>query len=342
MNLKELSEILGLSQTTISRALNGYPEVSEATRRRVEQAARDHNYFPNTRAQALATGRSMAIGHVIAVSTQHEMLNPVFTDFIAGAGEVYASQGYEMVISIVDDAQHLQAYRTIKARGQVDGLIVHTPQPNDPRLHLLRDIGIPHLVHGRVTDFDGPYSWLDINNRSAFRRATDLLLDLGHSRIALLNGLETMDFAIRRRDGYRDALQARGITPDPELMWTGQMTEAYGHDTAMRLLDMPRPPTAILASSMVSAVGVRRAVEARGLTVGRDLSIVTHDDDISYLRNSGAEPFFTATRSSVRQAGRRSAELLIGLVADPGQTVAQELWEVDLVMGSSTGPAPTR
>ena len=87
MNLKELARTLGLSQTTVSRALNGYPEVAEATRRRVLRAAREHNYLPNARAKGLATGRAMAVGHVIPVSSRHEIVNPIFADFIAGAGE---------------------------------------------------------------------------------------------------------------------------------------------------------------------------------------------------------------------------------------------------------------
>ena len=85
MNLKMLAAHLGLSQTTVSRALNGYPEVSEATRQRVVEAAQRLNYAPNQRAKGLATGRAMAIGHVIPVSKQHEMMNPVFGDFVAGA-----------------------------------------------------------------------------------------------------------------------------------------------------------------------------------------------------------------------------------------------------------------
>lgn len=339
MNLKELSEVLGLSQTTVSRALNGYPEVKEATRRRVLQAAKDNHYHPNTRAQALATGRSKTIGHVIASSTQHEMLNPVFTDFIAGAGEIYSRHGYDMMISIVDDAQHLEAYRSIKARGTVDGLVLHTPKPNDQRLHLLQDIDLPFVVHGRATGFDGPYSYVDINNRRAFRRATEFLLDLGHRRIALLNGLEAMDFAMRRREGYVDAMTARGVDIDPDLMRSGQMTEAYGHDAALDLLDLPAPPTAMIASSMVSAIGVRRAAESRGIKIGQDLSIVTHDDEISYIGGGGAEPIFTATRSSVRAAGRKTAETVIGLINDPGRGTVQELLEAELVLGSSTGPA---
>ena len=101
MNLKELSRELGLSPTTVSRALNGYPEVSEATRRRVVEAAGRLNYRPNMRARSLATGRAMAIGHVIPLSSRHEMMNPIFADFIAGAGEIYARNGYDMLLSIV-------------------------------------------------------------------------------------------------------------------------------------------------------------------------------------------------------------------------------------------------
>ena len=91
MNLKDLAHRLNLSPTTVSRALNGYPEVNEATRERVMAAAKEHNYHPNSRAIRLATGRAMAVGHVIAIANRHEIVNPVFADFIAGAGETTAA-----------------------------------------------------------------------------------------------------------------------------------------------------------------------------------------------------------------------------------------------------------
>jgi len=93
MNLKELAESLGLSQTTVSRALNGYPEVRESTRARVLAAARAADYTPNARARRLATGRAMTIGHVLPLSGKQELVNPIFGDFIVGAGEVYAREG---------------------------------------------------------------------------------------------------------------------------------------------------------------------------------------------------------------------------------------------------------
>lgn len=340
MNLKELAAKLGLSPTTVSRALNGYPEVNESTRERVMAAAKRHNYRPNTRAIRLATGRAFAIGHVIPLATRHEIVNPIFADFIAGAGETYSRNGYDMVLSVVPDENEEDAYRDLKARGSVDGMILHAPLMNDPRIALLHDVGLPFVVHGRATGADLPYSWVDVNNRRAFLRATEFLLDLGHSRIGLVNGLEHMDFAIRRRTGYTEALAARGITPDPALMSSDEMTEVAGYRAAGRMLDQADPPTALLAASMISGMGVRRALEERGMEMGRDISIIIHDDDLSYMKNGEDVPIFTATRSSVREAGRLAAEMLLGLVAEPTMGPQTRMLEAELIIGQSTGPAP--
>ncbi|MCP3971422.1 MAG: LacI family DNA-binding transcriptional regulator [Rhodobacteraceae bacterium] len=340
MNLKELSQILGLSQTTVSRALNGYPEVAEATRQRVRKAAKTHNYRPNARAKGLATGRAMAVGHVIPVSSSHEMVNPVFADFIAGASEIYLRHGYDMVLSAVADNREEHAYREFAAKGSVDGIIVHGPRIADARIGLLSEVGLPFVVHGRASDETGDYNWVDVNNRRAFQRATEFLVDLGHRRIALINGLEVMDFAARRRDGYQQGLAARGLAADPLLIHSDEMTEAYGHDTARALLAGDTAPTAFLCSSIIAALGIRRAIEEAGLHMGRDVSVITHDDELSYLRNGSDVPTFTATRSSVRQAGRLCAERLIETIADPDQPPHHHLLEAELTVGLSTGPAP--
>ena len=340
MNLKQLSESLGLSQTTVSRALNGYPEVSEATRNRVKLAAEQFNYRPSTRAKGLATGQALAIGHVIPVSNKHEMVNPIFGDFIAGAGETYARNGYEMILSIVDDQDEYDIYRGLKSRNAVDGIVVHGPRMNDERIALLNDIGLPYVVHGRASGIAAPYAWLDVNNRRAFQRAADFLFDLGHRRIALINGLEVMDFAHRRRMGYEDTLRGNGIPIDPSLTHAGEMTEELGFDKTKHMLVLPAPPTAIMVSSMIVALGVRRAIEEAGLVIGRDVSVITHDDALSYLRNGGDVPIFTATRSSVRDAGRQLAEMLIAQIQNPLLAPQTQLLEAELMVGQSTGPAP--
>jgi LacI family transcriptional regulator len=339
MNLKQLSMHLGLSPTTVSRALNGYPEVNERTRLRVQQAADQLSYRPNSRATRLATGRTMSIGHILPLSSEHEMVNPVFSDFIAGAGEIYSAAGYDLSLSVVQDEAETEAYRSLAAKGIVDGVVLHGPRVKDPRIELLQELGIPFVVHGRSSEVRGTYNWIDVNNRRAFYRATELLLDLGHRRIALLNGLLDMDFAFRRRTGFLEALTDRGVTVPGSHVTSGEMTENYGYANACRLLNEPEPPTAFVVSSIISAIGVRRAIHEAGLVMGRDLSVIVHDDDLSYFRNDGDVPIFTATRSSVREAGRQCASILLDTVAGERAPV-QRLLEAELTLGQSTGPAP--
>lgn len=339
MNLKELSAKLGLSPTTVSRALNGYPEVNEATRERVIAAARRHNYRPNTRAIRLATGRALAVGHVIPLNVQNEMMNPIFSDFITGSGETYMRNGYDMLLSVVPDEAEEATYRDLMSRGTVDGVIVHAPQVNDPRVRVLKDMGLPFVIHGRSSGADLDYNWVDVNNRRAFLRATEFLLDLGHRRIALVNGNETMDFAMRRRAGYGDALAARGLAVDPALCFAqAQMTEISGWRAAEAALSLPQPATAFLCASMLQGMGVRRAIEGRGLKMGRDVSVIVFDDDLSYLRNGEDLPIFTATRSSVREAGRLAAEMLLNVINQPDLPPQHKLLEAELILGQSTGP----
>ena len=340
MNLKELASRLGLSPTTVSRALNGYPEVNETTRERVVAAARRHNYRPNARAIRLATGRAMAVGHVIPVVTHNEIMNPIFGDFMAGSGEVYARNGYEMILSVVPDEQEETTYRDLVSRGTVDGVILHAPRTNDPRIRALKELDLPFVVHGRSTGSGLDYNWVDVNNRRAFQRATEFLLDLGHRRIALVNGLETMDFAVRRRTGYGDALGARGVDLDPALMTSSDMTEIAGWRAAEHALDLGVPATALLCASMLQGMGVRRAIEGRGLKMGRDVSVIIFDDDLSYMRNGDDVPIFTATRSSVKEAGRLAAEMLLAVVGQPDLPPQHRLLEAELILGQSTGPAP--
>ncbi|MFK7876166.1 MAG: LacI family DNA-binding transcriptional regulator [Paracoccaceae bacterium] len=340
MNLKELSQKLGLSQTTVSRALNGYPEVSERTRLRVQRAADQHSYSPNTRAKGLATGQSMMVGHVFPPSHQHEMVNPVFGDFVAGASQALAGVGYGMMFTRVRAEAEESDYKKLQSTGAVDGVVLHAPSVADPRVPLLRKLGLPFVVHGRASGIETPYSWVDVNNKRAFMRATEFLIQLGHRRIALLNGLEHLDFATRRRTGYLDALAQAGIAADHAMITSHKMTESYGYEVMHQLLKGPQPPTAVLVSSLISALGVRRAIEELGLVMGRDVSVITHDDELSYLPNGGDVPIFTATRSSVRRAGEAVAEFLIAQISDASGAPPTRLLEAELILGRSTGPAP--
>lgn len=340
MTLKEFSARLGLSATTVSRALGGYPEVSAQTRERVIEAAAHYNYRPNKRARALATGRSFNIGHVLSMTNKNELVNPIFGDFIGGLTEMSAASGYSLSLTLTESGEEEATYRKLKSEGSVDGIVLQSPMPNDRRIELMHDIGLPFVVHGRATGVTAPYAWVDVNNRRAFERATQILLDLGHRRIGLVNGEESMDFAARRRIGFENALLAAGVTPDPNLMSEGPMTEEKGYESVRAALAMADRPTAFLVSSVILAIGARRAIQEAGLVMGQNISLVCFDDDLSYLSNRQGIPVFTAVRSSVRLAGQAIANMLIQQISGASLPGAHELLEAELVVGTSTGPCP--
>jgi LacI family transcriptional regulator len=338
MNLKELSDLLGLSQTTVSRALNGYSEVSESTRIRVTEAARKYNYRPNARATGLATGRAMTIGHVLPLASKYEVVNPIFGEFMAGASQTYNTHGYELLLKVADADDEAEIYKILAAKGAVDGVIVHSPRRGDKRIELLRDIGLPFVVHGRVSESEPVYSWIDFNNRRAFQQACKLLIDLGHQRIALINGPEELNFAWLRKQGYLQALKDASIEQDSQLISSGAMTESYGYESALAMLAMDNPPTAIMASSYIVALGVQRVIAQRGWVLGRDVSVIIHDDELSFFHNHGDVPQFTATRSSVREAGEIAAQMLMDIIQHPERQPLSRLLEARLTIGASTGP----
>ncbi|MGI9363664.1 MAG: substrate-binding domain-containing protein [Rhizobiaceae bacterium] len=343
--MKQLSLHLGLSQTTVSRALNGYPEVSERTRKKVRQAASDLNYRPSPTASSLATGKTRIIGHIVPVS-EHRMINPHFSDFLAGASEAYAKAGYDLLIRAAEVEEEEDIYRDFANRNRVDGVVVHGPMVNETRIDFLNELGIPFVVHGRAGGEEHSYSWLDVDNRSAFEKLTIYILDLGHRRVALINGLESMNFAHRRRLGYESALTNSGIEPDTTLISSQDMNEPYGYEATIEKLALSHPPTAFIYSSVLSAMGGLRAIAEHGLRPGRDVSLATFDDQLSFLQpgdGSSSAPFITSVSSSIQTAGQRVGEMLISQIANPLSAPVCELWNAELTIGKTTGPpAPVR
>lgn len=338
MKLREFAKQLGLSPTTVSRALSGYPEVSEVTRTRVVQEAVRLGYRPNVNAVRLKTGRVGAIGVVMGRAGEFH-----FAEFMAGMAERLIPEDTDILVIPMADPEHeaeMQLYKRLAESQRVDAIIVHSPRPNDQRIALLEKLGMPFLVHGR-SDIDVPHAWLDIDNEGAVRRATSHLVDLGHTRIAMINGRPAATYALHREIGYRKALQSHGIEVDPQLVANGNFTDELGFRFARSFLEQPKPPTAFVAGSMMTALGIYRAARSLGLQIGSDVSVIAHDDVFPYLTADNMAPSLSATRSSMRAAGTRCADLVLQLLAGRSATEIHELWPVELILRESTGPVRT-
>lgn len=339
MNLKQLADMLSLSQTTVSRALNGYPEVAEVTRLRVEAAAKRYGYRPNPSARRLATGKAGMIGYVMPTGAMVD-IDPHFVEFLSGLGDYARTHELDLALSPTTVEDEETTYRRVVANKQVDAVYVSAPRPQDRRIRLLEKLGFPYIVHGRSEGLDFEYPFVDIDNEGAFHDAARLLVQLGHTRIALINGDTSQTFAIHRERGFRRALADAGLRLDDRHLHSVGMTEENGYRAARLLLGQADRPTAIVCSSLLEALGIFRALRDLGLSVPGDISLISHDDVFPFLNPEGFPVPLTTTRSPIRAAGARIAERLAARIAGIENEPHGEVWKVDLIVRGSVAPAP--
>ena len=336
MSLKELSQRLGLSQTTVSRALNGYPEVSERTRQRVMQLAREMNYRPNPSAKSLATGRTEHIGIILPIE-KNLFVEPLFGEYLAGVAQFLAESDMDVTVIPTPLSQEQKVYEQLAMSGRVDGLLISSPAVVDSRVASLAASNLPFIVHGR-TQCEHLYSYCDIDNRGAFAKATRLLIELSHQHIGLINGDHSLNYANERYLGYRATLEQYGINYDPRLCTQGELTEEVGFNSAAQLLMHHPRPSAFLISNMIFALGAMRALRQHGLEPGYDVAIIVHDDHLPYLQADKFDPPLTTTSSSIRKAGYEITKMLHHEIEMRGQhqTKQCKLLDIDLIIRGST------
>ena len=337
--LRELARHLGLSPATVSRALNGFPEVGAKTRARVIEGSKQLHYQPNSSAKRLATGRSGLVGIVFQSSPRG--VDPHFVDFLAALSDALADSEIDLVVHISAPVDQLSHYRRFVNNGFVDGMIVSAPEPDDARIALMQSRALAFVVHGRGED-DAAYPYCDIDNDGAFSAATQLLVNLGHRRIALANGPQGPGFTWQRQRAFARVMTARGLPVPDRFMAYDEMSEEAGYARASTMLAEPVAlrPTAFICSSTLLALGVIRAAGEAGLTAGRDLSIISHDDVLPHLRSENFSPPLTVTRAPIRDAGPVLARMITARIAGVPAAELQQTDKVDLIVRGSTGPAP--
>jgi LacI family transcriptional regulator len=333
MSLHRIAASLGVSVTTVSRALAGYPDVAAATRARIAAEARRIGYRPNKVARRLRSGRSGTIG--LVVPAEPGSFDLFFLALISAIGPLLARRGLDLVMmGAPAGAAEAAAYRHLVEQHRVDGLIVARTRRRDARIRLLLGRGIPFVAHGR-TETACAYAHLDIDGEQAFRSATDRLLGFGHTRIALLNAPPAYMFAHHRALGWLAALAAAGVAPGPALH--AEPTEENGHRLMRVLLARGDPPTAVLCATDRMAVGALHAIASAGLRTGRDISVIGYDD---LPIASYTDPPLTTLEQPIEPMARRMVEMLLAQLDGASAAGLAEVWTARLIARHSDGPAP--
>jgi LacI family transcriptional regulator len=323
----------GVSIATVSRVLNGRPDVAPATRDLVLRHVRDLGYTSSRSARALAGKRTGLVGFVVPFAQ-----NDYFTGIIEGASEALYEHDARLVLcpthhrkdreaSVLDHLMH----------GMTDGSLLVLPAESMEELRQLKRLNSPFVVVDPSALPDDDIPAVSATNWAGARKATEHLVGLGHTRIGVITGHHGWCSSIDRLAGYHSALLAAGIPIVPEYVREADFEIEGGKLAALELLALPNRPTAIFAMNDQMAVGVLRAARERSLSVPGELSIIGFDD---VTLASITSPALTTVMQPLQEMGRLAVTLLYRQIqGQPLDAYRVEL-STKLVVRDSTAPPP--
>lgn len=334
VTLKDLAAKLGLSTTTVSRALAGYSDVAEATRQRVLEAAEEMGYVPDVTARRLRKGHTDTIGFIIPTSGPR-FTDPYFGELLAGIGNEAARHNFDLLVSTrpPDTPDEEAAYRRMAEGRRVDGLLVARTRVRDHRITYLSGLNFPFVAFGR-SDLDAEFPYVDEDGFTGVALVAQHLIDLGHRRLGFISAPQNLMFSVYRRAGLEATIQQNGLSLQPDYCMRGDLTQRGGFRAMNHLLDLSPPPTAVVACNDLMALGAISAAQKRGLVVGRDVTI-TGFDDIPLAEHS--HPPLTTVRQPIYDIGRQTCDMLVRLIRGDALAECHVLLQPELIVRESSG-----
>jgi LacI family transcriptional regulator len=330
LTLEDIAKQAGVSRATVSRVINGDANVKEQTRASVMEVIQKSNFQPNIAARILAAGRTNVIGLVIPAGVSAIFTDPYFPLLIQGVTSACNARDYSVMLWLAEPEYERRMMRQILHSGLLDGVVVSSMLMEDPIVQALHDSKKPFMLIGRHPTLD--VNHLDVDNVNGAREATLHLLLLGHKYVATITGPQNMIAGQDRLQGYRQALEERGVTFQPELVAEGDFTEGGGYAAMNRLL--PMKPSAVFVATDTMAEGALRALREAGLRVPQDVAIVGYDDMPNAKRTV---PSLTTIRQPTSRMGALAVDTLIDIIQNPGAHKRHIILPVELVVRESCG-----
>jgi LacI family transcriptional regulator len=321
--IQQLAAQSGVSVATVSRALNGSPEVSEATRLRILELARELDYTPSAAARTLVSRRSHVVGVVLETGPGHpDLLHPFFQEVLVGLKHGAGRLGYDLLLFASEEPGNgfggTHSYLRRAGHHGVDGAIIMGFDGRDPEIEKLASSQLPCIA------VDADLAGLAVRH----------LCELGHERIATITGALATPPGVDRLEGYRDELVALGLERREEYVVEGDFYDESGYRGTRALLELDEPPTAIFAASDLMAAGALRAANELSVRVPEDVAVVGFDDiGLASL----IQPQLTTVRQDMHALGEAAANGLARMIEDPESQPARELVPTRLVVRASSG-----
>jgi LacI family transcriptional regulator, repressor for deo operon, udp, cdd, tsx, nupC, and nupG len=331
LSIKDIARAANVSHSTVSRALRGSPLVNAATADRIRRIASAANFRVSSVGRSLATGRTFAIGVLVA-----NVADPFSAEVVSSIEEVANEKGYSLILasSKFDPTREIKELQAFEEH-RVDGILVVASCLGKSNQKLFRNPQMPMVLLNNQFAGEAGYS-VNIDNIEASQIAVGFLIQLGHRRIGYIAHRYRFQVDAARHLGYRQALEAFGLPYDPELVAQGDSEPEHGMNAMDQLLSLQDRPTAVFCYNDLTAFGAMKAVQARGLRIPEDFSVVGFDD---LVFASYTTPALTTVRQPKHQMGRVATEMLLRLI-DGSKFEARRSLHSELVVRGSTGSRP--
>lgn len=332
--IKDIAREAGVSVATVSRALTEKDGMSEETRERILQIAQGLNYYPNLRARGLVAKRQDVLGIIIPRTSEFAFSNPFYAEILKGIGKKARESGQYFLISFQGEEGYVRMYQ----HGLAAGIIVVANRIDDPRLDEAWKMKVPIvLIPGFPRKQQIPS--VDGDSVEGGFKAVSYLAELGHQRIAFLNGPSNSKYSIERLAGYRKALSKNHLPFRKEWIYEFDATQEGGYEGMKKFLSMDEVPTAVLVINDFSAMGALRAAKEMGYRVPEDVSIIGYGD-VPFA--SMTDPPLTTIRSPYQEMGHEAAHMLVRLIHGKRLSRKHLVLPVELIVRESTAPPPLR
>jgi LacI family transcriptional regulator len=335
VTIVDVARASGVSYTTVSRVLSGYEFVSETARTSVMKAVEDLGYVANLQARSLKGGRSQIIGLLVP-----NLDNGYVGTITQGIDQELARANYDLMLYTSHRHPGKESfYVNAIVNGLTDGLLLIAPLIPKTYLNELREHNYPYVLIDQTDDSENSTVVESTNWQGAYD-ATRYLIQLGHTRIAFIQGSSAVRSAIDRLQGYKAALADHDIFLREDLVIDGDYQQQTGYQTTKRLLQsVSLRPTAIFASNDLAAFGAMDAARECGLSIPDDISIIGFDD---IPQASFVYPKLTTVRQPLEQMGQIAVKMLLEQIEDQSRPPQRVALATQLVIRDSCGPYPTQ
>lgn len=314
VTLKDVAALAGVSPSTASRVCKNNPSISRETKEKVRKAMEQLGYEPSAQASNQESA-SHTIGIILPPSPRESFENAFHLEVIRGISQFCNQHGYiNTIITGQDEEEILLALTNVAKGGQIDGYIVTYSKQNNPIIDYLYNEGLLYVVIGKAQRFANETVYIDNDNVLAGQEATEYLISKGHTNIAYLGSESNLMFSADRKAGYQLALLNNGITVNPDNIIELPFLPEENAAAVVELLGRTNRPTAILVSDDIFAVALERACIAIGISIPKDLSIISFNNSLFARITS---PQLTSIDTNSTQLGIEAASQVINHIENP-------------------------